>query len=211
MVDRPLSHVIPPHALRVQGLQGGRDLVDVPRATFSPPGFDRLLPVILQNWKLVLACTVLGLIGSIAALPLMDTQYLVTAKVLVQVGREMTAPPTATAKDSIPQILTSRRPEDLGSEIEIMKDPQLLEQVVLAFGPDYFLAEPPAVTLWQQAKRLARHTIRFARETVNQGLIMLGVRRPMGPVERVVAALRQALWMEDVRKSDVISVQLRLS
>src|SRR6185369_13517091 len=69
----------------------------------------------------------------------------------------------------------------------------------------------PAVTLWQQAKRLARHTIRFARETVNQGLIMLGVRRPMGPVERVVAALRQALWMEDVRKSDVISVQLRLS
>src|SRR5262249_8768315 len=121
------------------------------------------------------------------------------------------APPTATAKDSVPQILTSRRPEDLGSEIEIMKDPQLLEQVVHAFGADYFLADPPAVTLWQQAKRLARHTIRFARETVNQGLIMLGVRRPMSPAERVVSALRQALSMEDVRKSDVISVQLRAS
>ena len=55
---------------------------------------------------------------------------------------------------------------------------------------------------------VSSHTIRFARETLNQGLIMLGVRRPMGPVERVVVALQQAMSMEDVRKSDVISVQL---
>ena len=216
MDERPLSPTTPPqdasasasYGLRVRGLLNGGDLVDRPRATFTPPALDRMLPVVVQHWKLILVCTLLGLMSVIAALPLMDTRYLVTAKVLVQLGREMTAPPTATAKDSVPQIVTSKRPEDLGSEIEIMKSPQLIQEVVLAFGPDYFLAEPPAVTLWQQAKQLARHTIRFARETLNQGLIMLGVRRPMGPVERVVVALQQAMSMEDVRKSDVISVQL---
>ena len=211
MVDQPLLTATPPYALRVRGLQNGRESVERPRATFTPPGLDRMLPVVLQHWKLVLVCTLLSLMAAIGALPLMGTQYLVTAKVLVQFGREMTAPPTATAKDSVPQIVTSKRPEDLGSEIEIMKDPQLIEEVVLALGADYFLAEPPAVTLWQQAKQLARRSIRFARETVNQGLIALGVRRPMGPVERVVVALRQGLSVEEVRKSDVISVQFRAS
>jgi uncharacterized protein involved in exopolysaccharide biosynthesis len=206
MVDQPLPSATPMYAV----LNGG-DPFDRPRATFTFSGLRWMLPVIAQHWRFILRCTLLGLIASIVALPLMETQYLVSAKVLVQIGREMTLPPTAMAKDSVPQSLTSKRPEDLGSEIEIMKDPQLIEELVRSFGPDYFLAEPPAVTLWQEAKRLVRRSIRFMRETVSEGLIMLGVRRPVSPAERVAMALRQALVMEDVRKSDVISVYFRSS
>ncbi len=198
-------------ALNVGGLLNGGAFAEKPRATFNPPALDRIVPVVLQHWKLVLICACLGLGAAIVALPLIGPRYMVTAKVLVQLGREMTAPPTANAKDSAPQITTMKRPEDLGSEIEIMKSPQLLEDVVHAFGTDFFLADPPAVTLWQQAKQLARSSIRFVRETVSQALIMLGVRHPVDPVQRVVVALKQAFTMEDVRKSDVISVQLQMS
>jgi uncharacterized protein involved in exopolysaccharide biosynthesis len=153
--------------------------------------------------------TLLGLLAAVAALPLMDTRYLATAKVFVQLGREMTAPPTAMAKDSAPQIITSKRPEDVGSEIEIMKSRALIEELVAAFGADYFLAEPPATTLWQQAKRFAKHTYRSAKEMVTEVLILLGVRRPTTPTERVVVALQQALSVDEARKSDVISVGMR--
>lgn len=217
MDDRPLTPTPPQqdasasasYGVRVRGPLNGGELMERPRATFNPPALDRMLPVVLQHWKLLLACTLLGLMAAIAALPLMDTRYLVSAKVLVQLGREMTAPPTATAKDAASQIMTTKRPEDLGSEIEIMRSPQLIEEVVRAFGPDYFLADPPAVTLWQQAKQTVRHTIRFFRESLNKGLILLGVRRPMDPIERVVVALRSAMSMEDVHKSDVIAILLQ--
>jgi len=119
------------HSIAMRGLMTGAEL-ERPRATFTPPSLERLLPVVMQNWKFVVACTLLGLMAAIGALPLMETRYLISAKVLVQMGREMTAPPTALAKDIVPQIVTSMRPEVLGSEIEIMKSPALTKDVVEA-------------------------------------------------------------------------------
>ena len=207
----PVSSVIRPRTVGLSPLSElpSRALTDLPRATFTAPGLSRLLPLIVQHYRLIVLCTLLGLSAAIVALPLMDTRYLATAKVFVQLGREMTAPPSATAKDSAPQLVTSKRPEDIGSEIEIMKNRALIEELVAAFGTDYFLAEPPATTLWQQAKRLARRTYRFARETITDGLILLGVRHPTTPAERVVVGLQQALSVDETRKSDVIAIGMR--
>ena len=84
------------HPVWVGGLSGGNTpYLERPRATFSPPALDRMLPVVLQYWKIILICTVLGFGAAVAALPLLETSYLITARVLVLVGREMTPPPTA--------------------------------------------------------------------------------------------------------------------
>jgi uncharacterized protein involved in exopolysaccharide biosynthesis len=198
---------------QLAGLSGNGTsiMLERPRVTFAPIGVSWVASVLLQNWKLIAACTLISFLAVVAALPLMDTRYLVHAKVLVELGREMTAPPTVTVKETAPQVIMSKRPEDLGSEIEIMKSPELMEALVRSFGVDYFLAEPPAVTLWQQGKRLARHTVRWARETFYDALVVIGIRRPVTPFERVVLGLRQALEVDDVRKSDVIDVQLSTS
>ena len=199
------------HPVWVGGLSGGNTpYLERPRATFAPPALDRMLPVVLQYWKIILICTVLGFGAAVAALPLLETSYLITARVLVLVGREMTPPPTAMPKDGMAQIVTSKRPEDLGTEIEIMKNPQLLEELVNSFGVDFFMGEAPAVTLWQQTKRLVKRSIRWAREQVSEVLILLGVRQRVGMVERVVKGLATAISTEDIRKSDVILVQLRM-
>jgi uncharacterized protein involved in exopolysaccharide biosynthesis len=199
----------PSRTLRLRGLADNNFAAERPLATFTPLGLSKVVPVLVQNWRLIAACTVLALVAVIAALPLMGTRYVVGAKVLVELGREMSAPPTVTAKDSAPQVIASKRPEDLGSEMEIMRSPQLVEDVVRSFGVDYFLAEPPPVTLWQYAKHLGRVVIRAAQEQVNDALVLLGVRRKLSPFERVVVALRNAVSVDEIRKSDVINISLQ--
>ncbi len=199
----------PSRSLRLRSMPDSSLAMNRPAATFTPLGLAKVVPIVVQSWRLIVVCTILGLLAVVAALPLMGARYVVSAKVLVELGRETTAPPTVTAKDTAPQQLAVKRPEDLGSEMEIMRSPQLIEDVVRSFGVDYFLAEPPPVTLWQHAKHFARAAIRDVRETINAGLVMVGVRRKLTPLERVATALGDAMSVDEVRKSDVIGITLQ--
>lgn len=187
------------------------DGVDQLRAVWAPPGIARAAPALAQHWKLIAGFTLLVLLGVIAALPLMEPRYQVTAKVLVRLGRELSAPPTVTAKEDSQEVITTKRTEDLGSEIEIMKSPQLIEQVVNALGIDFFLAEPPATTLFQKLKRAVRQVVRYARDTMEKGLVLLGMRKPLSPFQRIVLGLQSGFSVSEVRNSDVITVQLATS
>ncbi|HEY1261612.1 MAG TPA: GumC family protein [Stellaceae bacterium] len=182
--------------------------IDRLRSVWTPPGIGRAAPALAQHWKLIVGFTLLVVAAVTAVLPLMEPRYQVTAKVLVRLGRELSAPPTVTAKEDSQEVITTKRTEDLGSEIEIMKSPQLIEQVVSGLGVDFFVAEPPAKTLFQQLKRAVRQVFRFAHDTMDRGLVLLGVRKPLSPFQRVVLALQSGFSVSEVRNSDVITVQL---
>lgn len=177
------------------------------KAVISAPGIDRVVPIILQNWRLIVVSLVAVLILTLGALVYMDPRYEVNARILIKLGREMAAPLTVT--DTAQVIPTQKRPEDINSEIEIMKSPDLLRKLVEYFGEDYFYAEPPATTLYQKIKKTVRIAVKWIKEKLRDLAVFLGIRRQTTPLERVVGTLQKSLEIEAIRKTDVVFVKFK--
>ena len=150
---------------------------------------------------LTLPVALLALYGALLYFPPL---YEVTASVMLKLGREMNAPATASGS----QIVSSKRPEDVSSEIEIMRSQHLLERVVNEFGEQYFLAEDPPKTLFQRVKYLAKQAGRQVREGVQTVMFAMGIGLRLTPKEQIVAVLSQSMGVEPVKRSDVILVTL---
>ena len=165
-----------------------------------------MLAVTIKNWRLVFASTVIALLALYAALLYYSPVYEVSASLLFKIGREMNPPATATTGG---QIVSAKRPEDIVSEIEILKNQHLIEQIVKVFGVDYFLVEETPVTLFQKIKAAARRASKAIKKSFQEMLILAGVSKRMTPYEEVVATLEASLSVEPVRKSDVISIVFR--
>jgi uncharacterized protein involved in exopolysaccharide biosynthesis len=161
--------------------------------------------VIIRRWKLIFGCTVLSLLALYAAFLYFSPVYEVSASLLFKLGREMSPPATATSG----QIVTAKRPEDVASEIEILRNQYLIQEVVRAFGVNYFLAEDPPVTFFQKVKATVKQASRAVKNSVTEALILAGVSKRLTPFDQIVAMLGQSLSVEAVRKSDVILLTLK--
>ncbi len=177
-----------------------------PNVTFKMPGLGRIVPIFIQHRKFIVTCTVLVLVAMFCVLLILDPKYEVSTSVFIQFGREMTAP--ATVGDAL-VMPASKRPEDIISEIEIMKSRHLWTALANHFGEDYFFGEPEAVSFFQKVKRTARHAYRAVREAMSGTLVTLGFRRELTKLERVVMALQNSVEIEPIRKSDVIEIRMR--
>lgn len=180
----------------------------IPRAVVAPAESIRLVRLVASRWLLLLGGVVAGLAATLVALMLSTPVYDVSAKVFVRLGREMTPPPTLGVKDAAQIMPTAKRPEDLASEVEIFTNPRLIAQTVQSFGEDYFLAESPPETLWQHVKAVPKTVSRMLQNSLRETSVLLGLRPPTTPLERVTLALAMSLNVELVRKSDVIEVRM---
>lgn len=149
-----------------------------------------------------------GIVAMLGWAMIQGPRYEVNAKILVKLGREMMPSPAVGARDGTQVMPVTLRPEDAASEIEILTDPNLVRQVVESFDPAFFLAEPPATTFLQQAKRLPRAALRAVSDGMRDSLVALGLRPVTTPLDRVTLGLTAALEVAPVRKSDVIGLKL---
>jgi len=90
-------------------------------------------------------------------------------------------------------------PQDVNSEVNILKSPQLLREVVQRLEL-HRVQEPK--TPWQRWQR-------WLDDTLNAALIALGLRTPVGPVERAQLELEKRLEIKPVTLSNTIAVSLR--
>jgi uncharacterized protein involved in exopolysaccharide biosynthesis len=178
-----------------------------PRVTWSLPATDYVIAVLGKYWRFVASCTLLVVLAVVIALLILPTYYEVSASLLFKLGREV-KPPATLANAGV---VTGRRPEDITSEIEIMKSPALVEKLVAHFGEDFFLAELPPQTLFQRIKAVGRAVIRTAKMWIEEGLIFAGLSRRLTPTQKIVIALQSGLAIEPIPKTDVINVRLRTS
>jgi uncharacterized protein involved in exopolysaccharide biosynthesis len=179
-----------------------------PRATWALSDPWYFLILLSQHWKLLLFSALAGAIALFLALLLVSPRYDIDAKLILQFGREMMAPPGVGAKDGAQVMPAAKRPEDIASEVEILSNPRLIRQVVEHFGEDFFFAEHPPETLWQWIKRIPKVIWRESGDAVRNGMVLVGLRPQTTPLDRVVLAIGSALHIEAVRKSDVIDVKL---
>lgn len=180
----------------------------IPRVTFSAPNLDWLLVILLQRWRWILASTLLAAISVLLALPFLPRQYEISAALLFKLGREQVAPAVAgTGAAATP----FKRTEDVTSEAEIITSQALVENLVNAFGTDYFLAHKAPQTAWEQLKYLARSFVSTVRDAITELMILIGLEKRLTPFEGVVSALLASLHAETVKRSDVINVTLLLA
>lgn len=163
-----------------------------------------LVPIVMKSWRRIAIALPVALIALYGALLYYPPVYEVSASVMLKLGREMNAPATASGT----QIVSGKRPEDVSSEIEIMRSQHLLERVVSEFGEQYFLGEDEPKTLLQRVKYLVRQAGKKAKDVVQTAMLAMGIGLRVTPKEMVVAALAQSITLDPVKRSDVINVTL---
>ncbi len=89
--------------------------------------------------------------------------------------------------------------QDVNSEVNILKSPQLLRDVVQRL--ELYRPQEPS-TVWQRWQR-------WVGETLNAALIASGMRTPLGPVEQAQLELEKRLEIKPVTLSNTIAVSLR--
>jgi len=179
-----------------------------PRATWTPSDPWQVLVLLARHWKVLLLSALAGAAALLVALLVVGPRYDISAKLLVQFGREMMPSPAIGAKDTAQIMPASKRPEDIASEVEILSNPRLIRQVVEHFGEHFFYAEPPPATLWQHIKRIPKAIRRAFADGLRETMVFIGLRPRTTPLDRVVLAIGSGLQIEAVRKSDVIDIKL---
>jgi len=182
--------------------------VAMPRVTFSAPGLDWLMVILLRRWRWILASTLLAAAGVLLALPFLTKQYEISAALLFKLGREQ-APPSVSGTSSVSAPF--KRTEDITSEAEIITSQALLENLVSAFGTEYFLARKPPETIWEHIKYAARAVVRGIREAITELMILVGLEKRLTPFENVVSMLQGSLQAEAVKRADVIEIKLLMA
>ena len=182
-------------------------------AAFVAPERPRLtlkqLLGLLRQYALTVAVVfVLTVVGAYAALSLMTEQYDTDAQLLVKMGRENLDPPAVSR--NVP-FSAGLRHEELMSEIEILRSPDLLAKVVDQVGVDRFNRHRvPAATFFGQIKDAVKSVARGIKETYSDTLIALDLKKRLDPREKAIAGLMDGLAVEPVKDSDVISLKLRM-
>ncbi len=183
------------------------------------PQDDRLDPVeaiailaaaILRRWRLVLLVAVTMLLCVYAAVQLMSDGYDIDASLLVTVGRENLEVPTALGPGAV--VSSGVRKEDVNSDVTLLEDRALVEKTVDDLGVDAFLPQPPpAVTLFQKAKRLFKDAATATLRGIETVLVDLKLATALTPRDKIVNKLEHGLFVRRSGESDVIQITVRWS
>lgn len=162
--------------------------------------------ILVRRWRWILASAVLAALGVLVALPFLTPQYEIHASLLYKLGREQTPPQISGAPQSQAAF---KRPEDVASEIEILKRQSLVEELVRSFGVEFFLAKPVPQTWFQHVKAFARSVASAISDAFREVMILVGLEKRLTPFERVVSTLLLSIEADAVKRADVIEVTMK--
>ena len=189
-------------------MDGPPALGPLPRTTWVPSDIAGAIALLRRYWRLLIACGVAGSLALLAAtIVVSGPRYIITAKVLVNLGPEMAATPLLKARETGAQVPTMRRPEDSATGVEIFSDPHLIREVVAQLGDDFF-ADAPPVTIFQHIKHAVKATVRLVQDVLRETIVLTGLRPPTTQQDRLTLAIGAALRVEPVKRTDIISINL---
>jgi uncharacterized protein involved in exopolysaccharide biosynthesis len=181
---------------------------NVSQVVWTPPDVFRLFAALLEKWRWIVAAPILGLLATVAYLLMTDPAYEVGAQLMVRYGQELAAPATVSTQTRQQVVPIIKRTEDTTAEVQIMKDPQLVGEVVDILGLDFFYREDPAVTLMQKLKALVKGSVSYVKDTVRWAMVKIGLLPDLSKRDFIVMLLQSAITVEPVTRSDVIELKL---
>ncbi len=177
------------------------------RLAWIPTDIVGALALLRRYWLVLAASAVAGIVALNAAAVVSGPSYVVTAKIMVNLGPEMVGSPLLAAREGNPAAPAMRRPEDATTGVEIFTNPRLIRDVVNSLGEGFF-TDPPPTTLFQQVKHIGKSAMGAVRGAVRETLVSLGLRPRTTLLDRVSVAMDDAIRIEPVRRADVITVTM---
>lgn len=162
----------------------------------------------LRRYRLTMVLTFLAtVLSGYAALSLYTEQYDVTTELLVKIGRENLDPPAISR--NMP-LSTGLRREELLSEVEILKSPSLLHQLVDKMGVEPFrVKRVPPPGLIARVKFEIKALVRGVKDRYQDLLVYLDLKKSLPEKEQVIQDLSERLVVDVRKDSDVVLLVLR--
>jgi uncharacterized protein involved in exopolysaccharide biosynthesis len=182
----------------------------VPPERVLPLSLRDLLYSIFRHKRLFRALSLSIFAAMVAGLSIWPESYSATARVLVKLGRQNVDLGAVPSQTSTQVLAPGLRKEDLNSEIEILRNRLIIEEVVDRLGPDFLFpeSEPPRELLPRIKFEIKRAASKL-KEGVDEVFYFLDLKKRLPPRESAIAALESRLRAEHIRDSDVIEISLR--
>ena len=166
-----------------------------------------LVFVLMKRRWTVFLLLLASFIGAIIYLFLIrEDLYVVTARVLVKLGREQAAPPTVIGSGPL---VIGYRTTEVNSEIEILQAADLMIKVIDDLHLDQpSPPEPPPPGMMPKLKFYSRKAVRAVKDTWEEALIRIGLRERLTQREKVLDTLQKALTVKAAKDSNVFVVAL---
>lgn len=168
-----------------------------------------LLAVLFKRKWSILTVLLVALTGSMTYLFLIrDDAYTAVAKILVRVGPEQA--PSATVIGQPPNVV-SYRETDVNSEIDILTSTDLVAQLVDELHLDVIQPKPVPDGFFPKVKYYAKKIVADVRELINNFMIMIGLREPLGAREKAIELVLKGLQVEAVDESNTVVAALTMN
>lgn len=158
----------------------------------------------------ILIVFLLVTLGTYTALQFYTEKYDTTAAILVKIGRENTDPPAVVRNTNV--FTSGLRREEVVSEIEFLKSPDLLGEVIQKIGVDSFkpVRQKPD-SFFGAIKFYVKAVARFGKEQYKEALIALNLQKRLTDYEGALQEVSGSLAVTNVKDTDVISLTLRMA
>jgi uncharacterized protein involved in exopolysaccharide biosynthesis len=156
----------------------------------------------------IITVFVLTTAGAYTTISLLTEQYDIESSLLVKIGRETLDPPAVSR--NVP-LTAGLRHEEVESEIEILRSPELIAATVDAIGVDAFKAHRvPATTFIGKVKDTVKSVVRSIKDEYHEALIALDLKKRLNDRQQAILGVMDSLTVENAKDSDIISIKLRM-
>lgn len=172
--------------------------------------FSDIASFLRTYWRTMSGIFFATVLTTYAVISFLTDQYDTTAKLLVRVGREQLEPPPAVTTTNATLFSSGLRKEELISEINVLQSPDLVVRVVDTIGVGHFRRQSDRPSGWfALIKSYVKGVVRSLKETVNDTLILLGLKKRLTDREQAIAWLLHSVAIAPEREADVIVLQVR--
>jgi capsular exopolysaccharide synthesis family protein len=163
-----------------------------------------------HKWKMILFFFAVILIVT-AVTSICAKVYRSEAKLLMRLGREsVTLDPTAATGQIIPLNLTQPRGNEINSELEILKNQELIEGVVDSIGAQKLLNHTDEkLTVKDADSRVlgrAKIALRTAVSRLKSPLKLFGLIESLSDRDKAIVNIKKHLKIENLKDSSIISI-----
>lgn len=177
-------------------------------STFSLRDF---YEVFFKHKALIIVLFFTTVITVFVGLSILPETYEARAKILIKLGREnVSLPPVVPSSQQQMVSSLGLRKEDINSEIEILQNTFIIENVVNKLGIDHLFPKASSPeTFFEKLKFEFKQIFRNVKDSIYEVLYELDLKKRLSRHEMAVQAVQKCLNVEQVRNSDVISVAFR--
>lgn len=180
----------------------------------APPrtgGIASYLEIPFINKRLIVACTLLGILLGWAAILVWPRSYQSQAKLIIRVGREsVSLDPTATTSATTLMMQKTQEAEII-SALEMLNSQRIAETVVDTLGVDAVftgvLPSDRSEASGNDYEVMVQSFKGKATELLNAGLLRAGIKDKISDRELAVARVQSTVWNHSPKNSNVVVIE----